>query len=628
MKNIFLKSAAVMVLGVGFASCSDFLDQSSPSAMDDSNIFSTYEYAQGAINNIYAYFGEQNYRARTIWYGYNTDIEYYNSSNSLDDKANLATYDTKTGNGQMNDKDGKDLWSQMYKGIERSNLAIQGLRSKGEITDPKMKHLLGEALTLRALTYMDLINMWGDVPARFEPMNASNMYVGRTSKDVIYKQLIEDLQDASELCAWPNELDITSKVYRVNKAFVKGLLARVCLQAAGYSLYRDGEYRLSNDPDLSKDVLYPIALQACADVMAQEGKCVALKSKFEDIWNNKGVSGDKVDAGSESLFEIGYSDSPCRGRIMYTFGLKHNDADAITTMKQGSQVGPTPNLFFDYGVEDTRRDVTCCPFQWEKGKQAPQSINKWSFGKLRYEWTNRLIASGNDDGINKLYMRYADIILMRAEVENYLNGPSAAAPYLKKIRQRAFPQSAWAAQVDAYVNNAINGGKDGMLKAIMQERAFEFAGEFLRKADLIRWGVLKQKLDEAKVKMTQLYNLEGDYSDINPYLYWQMGNFTYTRDGQSYSIAGAKCTFYGLNHGELDEPGQEWTVWTNSSGEKSKWISDSDTNLEKVNCLYTNDPIKNMYWPIFDINLNDNPNLNNNFGDEETTVEPEEGEGE
>lgn len=626
MKNIFLKSAAVMVLGVGFASCSDFLDQSSPSAMDDSNIFSTYEYAQGAINNIYAYFGEQNYRARTIWYGYNTDIEYYNSSNSLDDKANLATYDTKTGNGQMNDKDGKDLWSQMYKGIERSNLAIQGLRSKGEITDPKMKHLLGEALTLRALTYMDLINMWGDVPARFEPMNASNMYVGRTSKDVIYKQLIEDLQDASELCAWPNELDITSKVYRVNKAFVKGLLARVCLQAAGYSLYRDGEYRLSNDPDLSKDVLYPIALQACADVMAQEGKCVALKSKFEDIWNNKGVSGDKVDAGSESLFEIGYSDSPCRGRIMYTFGLKHNDADAITTMKQGSQVGPTPNLFFDYDVADTRRDVTCCPFQWEKGKQAPQSINKWSFGKLRYEWTNRMIASGNDDGINKLYMRYADIILMRAEIENYLYGPSAAAPYVKKIRQRAFPQSAWATEVDAYVNSASS--KDAMQKLIMQERAFEFAGEFLRKADLIRWGVLKEKLDEAKTKMTQLYNLEGDYSDINPYLYWQMGNFTYTRDGQSYSIAGAKCTFYGLNHGELDEPGQEWTVWTNSSGEKSKWISDSDTNLEKVNCLYTNDPIKNMYWPIFDINLNDNPNLNNNFGDEETTVEPEEGEGE
>lgn len=613
MKKILFKSAAVMVLGLGLASCSDFLDQSSPSAMDDKNIFSTYEYAQGAINNIYAYFGEQNYRARTIWYGYNTDIEYYNSSNSLDDKANLATYDTKTSNNQMNDKDGKDLWSQMYKGVERANLAIQGLRSGGDMSDVRMKHLLGEALTLRALTYMDLINMWGDVPARFEPMNASNMYIGRTNKDIIYKQLIADLQEASELCAWPNELDITTTVVRINKAFVKGLLARVCLQASGFSLYRDGQYRLSDDPELSKDVLYPIALQACADVMEQEGKSVALKNKFEDVWNNKGVSGDVVDAGSESLFEIGYNDTPPRGRIMYTFGLKHNDADGITTMKQGSQVGPTPNLFFDYDAADTRRDVTCCPFQWEKGKQAPQSVNKWSFGKLRYEWTNRLIASGNDDGINKLYMRYADVVLMRAEVENYLNGASAAAPYVKKIRQRAFPQSAWATQVDAYVNNASS--KDAMLQLIMQERAFEFAGEFLRKADLIRWGVLKQKLDEAKVKMTQFYNLEGRYSGLNPYLYWQMNNFTYTRAGQSYSIANAKCTFWGLNPDEEGEPeGTGWSYWTNSDGEKSKWISASDSNMEKVNVLYTNDPIMNMYWPIFDINMNDNPNLNNSFG--------------
>lgn len=49
-------------------------------------------------------------------------------------------------------------------------------------------------------------------------------------------------------------------------------------------------------------------------------------------------------------------------------------------------------------------------------------------------------ASGNDDGINKVYMRYADIILMRAEIENELNGPEAAAPYLKKYDNAHFPK--------------------------------------------------------------------------------------------------------------------------------------------------------------------------------------------
>ena len=61
------------------------------------------------------------------------------------------------------------------------------------------------------------------------------------------------------------------------------------------------------------------------------------------------------------------------------------------------------------------------------------------FRKLRYEWMNRYIES-TDDGINKQYMRYADIVLMRAELENELNGPASALQYLKQIRQRAFDQ--------------------------------------------------------------------------------------------------------------------------------------------------------------------------------------------
>lgn len=75
MKNITIKSLTAVALLASLSSCSDFLDQSSPSSLDGKNIFSTYEYAQGTIANIYQEFGEQNYRARAIWYGYNTDIE-------------------------------------------------------------------------------------------------------------------------------------------------------------------------------------------------------------------------------------------------------------------------------------------------------------------------------------------------------------------------------------------------------------------------------------------------------------------------------------------------------------------------------------------------------------------------
>lgn len=610
MKHIIVKTFAAVLMAGGLTSCSDFLDQSSDSSLDGKNIFSTYEYAEGTIANIYQEFGEQNYRARSIWYGYNTDVEVYSGSNKADGKADLATYNAGTANDQMNVKTGTDLWAKMYAAIERANLAISGLRENADLTDAKNKQLLGEALTLRALFYVDLINMWGDVPARFEGVNSSNMYAAREDRDVIYKQLIADLQEAQELCAWPNELSETQTVERVNKAFVKGFLARVCMQAAGYAQRMDGENRLSTDPELTKEKLYPIALQACKDVMAQEGKYVALKNNFEDIFNNNGVSGDVITAGSESLFEIGYSNSPARGRIMYTFGIRHTGADNMTGMdKKGSDVGPVPTLYFDYDKNDTRRDVTCCPFQWEKGKQKLQAFKSWSFGKLRYEWTNRLIPNGNDDGINKLYMRYADVVLMRAELENELNGPAEAAPYLEKIRKRAF-----GGDVSSYINK-VSASKESMFNAIVEERGLEFAGELIRKADLIRWGLLKSKMDETKAKMNAIVNLEDydtehPYSQLSGHIYYKMVPFYWTRGDVSYTEPEAKLSLYGLNYGETDLDPEGYDEYTDSEGKASTWIKPNALD-DVTDYLYVQDPDKRQYWPIFNVNLNDNASLKN-----------------
>lgn len=609
MKHIIVKTFAAVLMAGGLTSCSDFLNQSSDSSLDGKNIFSTYEYAEGTIANIYQEFGEQNYRARSVWYGYNTDVEFYGNSNKADGKADLATYNAQTANDQMNTATGTDLWAKMYAAIERANLAIKGLREHADLSDAKNKQLLGEALTLRALQYVDLINMWGDVPARFEPVNSENMYAERSDRDVIYKQIIADLQEAQDLCAWPNELEATQTVERVNKAFVKGLLARVCMQAAGYAQRMDGENRLSTDPELSKEVLYPIALQACKDVMGVEGQYVALKSNFEDIWNNNGISGDIIAAGSESLFEIGYSNAPARGRMMYTFGIKHNSEDEMTTMKQGSQVGPVPTLYFEYDKNDTRRDVTCCPFQWNKGKQELQSFKSWSFGKLRYEWTNRLIPAGNDDGINRLYMRYADVVLMRAELENELNGPAAAAPYLEKIHKRAL-----VGDVSSYINQ-VSASKESMFNAIVKERGLEFAGEFIRKADLIRWGLLKTKMDEAKAKMNAIVNLadydaEHPYSQLSGHVYYKRVPYSWSRGDVSYTTANAKLVIYGLNYGETELDPEGYTEYADSKGDAATWIK--ATSLDDVkDYLYVQDPDKRQYWPIFNVNLNDNASLKN-----------------
>ena len=621
MKNKLYTTLTTAFIAGGFllSACGDnILDTQSPSSMDDKNIFSIYDLAIGTINNIYTYYGEQNHRARYFcYYGMNTDIEWLNGSDGGDDKANMVNYNTLPNNGQLNIADAKEPWSNIYSGIEKANLAIEGLQAYADLeNDEGLRQLYGEALTLRAIAYIDLINAWGDVPARFVAITPETINLPREDRDVIYKQIIADLQTAQEYVAWPNERSDTQTVERINKAFVKGFLARVCMQAAGYSLRSDGTVRQSSDPDLSVSVLYPIALQACKEVMDQEGRYVALKSNFVDVF--KGNCQDDIAAGGESLWEIPYANSPsARGRMVYTYGTKHEAIDQFVKAKQGGQVGPLPNVFFDYSIKDKRRDVTCVPYTWvEKNAgsgvavQELSTLKSWYFGKMRYEWMTRGASiSSTDDGINKIYMRYADVILMRAELENELNGPDAAAPYLKQIRQRAFDPADWATEVEAYVSNA-SASKQAMFDAIVDERAYEFCGEMLRKADLIRWNLLKAKMDEAKEKMYRLRELQGEYADLNPYLYYNMVDYSDGADGKTY--AETALQIYGLNHGETEEnpEGYEYTS-SNSKGEVSKWISTSNLPDDKIESLYARDPDKYTYWPIFQYNLDANPLLEN-----------------
>lgn len=577
-RYIYISLFSVSLIGL-VSSCD--LEAPSKSSMDSSVIFSTPSLAEGAVMGIHQSFGETNsYRGRYLpYYGLNSDVEWINGMDptKMPDagKYDLCTYASTATNTQMNTTN--NAYAKFYEGIERANQAIVGLRAYGDVeNNSTMAQLLGEALTLRAVLYLDLVKGWGDVPARFEPITTETMYVGRSDRDIIYKQLLSDLEEASTLVAWPNETSVTKSVERVNKAFTKGLRARVALYAGGYSQRADG-IRLSNDPELSREAMYTIARDECLEVIAH---CPELsKLAFKD--NFLRLCQDDVTAGAESLWEIPFSDG--RGRVLYTFGVKHNAADQYTQQAQGGVNGPLPYLFYDYDVEDIRRDITCVPYDWSKeldngrSKQQLRSLSKWCFGKLRYEWMKRIVTSTNDDGVNWQYMRLADVYLMAAEAINELSTPAEAAQYLKPILDRALP----ADKVTAYMATAT-ASKDAFFNAIVDQRAFEFAGECLRKADLIRWNLLKTKLDEAKDKMKKLARREAPYNDLPEKLYYETAE-----DGETLII-------YGLNHGDTDEEGEALGYESNTT-----WISTTKLEDSLIDVLYTQNPDENQVWPIW-----------------------------
>lgn len=315
MKKIFNIALAGVLVLLSASSCEDYLEAPAKSTLDESKIFSVYALAKGAVDGIKEPMGQTNsYRGRFLpWYGMNTDIEWNNNSNNADDNYDLVKYNAKPNNDQMNTTN--NAYAMMYTGIERANLCIRGLRNFGDIENNEdMAYLLGEALTLRAVYYADLIKSWGDVPARFEPTTPETIYLPRSSRDDTYKQLLADLDEAANYVPWPNESALTTTVEQVNKAFVKGLRARLALAAGGYSQYADG-VRLSDDPDLARADMYAIALQECRDVIASGS--ARLESSFEDLWRK--FNRDEVAAGGESLWEfpshlvedVGYSLLPC-----------------------------------------------------------------------------------------------------------------------------------------------------------------------------------------------------------------------------------------------------------------------------------------------------------------------------
>lgn len=589
-----------MALAAGMTSCD--LEAPTQSTLDGSSVYSVYSLAEAEVMSIHVSFGETNsYRGRFLpYYGLNTDVEVPSGTapsfaSKNDDKQNLLNYDTSESNGQMNTDN--NAYAKFYEGIERANLAIEGLRQYGDVANNKnMAQLLGEALTLRAVIYADLTKAWGDVPARFTPNSNDNIYMPRCNRDSIYKVLLADLKEAEDYCYWPNQNSVTKTTERVSKSFVKALRARIALYAGGYGLRGDG-YRLSKDPELAPEKMYQIAKDECEDIInAGYNKLGSFKENFTKLCQ------DNVTAGGESIWEIPFSDG--RGRVLYTWGVKHASKDQYTQQNQGGVNGPTPYLYYDFDADDARRDITCVPYQWSKelvdGKshQELRKISQWCFGKLRYEWMKRIVTSTNDDGVNFQYMRLADVYLMAAEAENQLGNTSTAWNYMEPVLARVLP----AAKVNA-LKAKYCASKDAFQQGIIEQRGFEFAGEQIRKADLVRWGIIDTKMAEAKQKLTDLANRQGAYEGLPDKIY-----YTLDTDGETLKL-------YGLNKGE--DNADKIKELKAAGWENKNWFVSNGANIlteDYINGLYVEQPSTHCLWPIWKTFIDKSNGYLNNDG--------------
>ena len=579
-----LIAITVLITGMQLSSCKKYLNLNPISSFGPETVFGTVANAQKAVLGAYQEMtGDQGYGIRiSMYFPYDNDVMMGAGGHGDNDRRDIGRYNLTAGNAQL-----YRPFNQLYEGVERSNQCIKyipqmDLYNNGTPSQKaELRRLYGEALTLRAQYYFELVRNWGDVPAQWAPSaDQPDLFLQKTDRDTIYDHILNDLKTAEDLVPWRSGVAALGDAHdeRITKAAVKGVRAKIALFRGGYSLRKDNKMeRGSNYLDY-----YKIADQECLDII-QSGEH-SLDPSFQDLWKNQ-VDAHQIDPYGEIIFQAAMA-----------------GATSATDSKLGKFNGPNgsliilPTYFYEFDSVDTRRQVTIAPFKINSDNTlTPQSITGLYDGKFRRNWiTNPDVDISNQAqnfSLNWPILRYSDVLLMYAEAENEINnGPTAGAvDAYQKVRARAF------------AGNTPEMGtpptdKAGFFDAIVRERALEFGGEGIRKYDLIRWNLLATKLAETKQNLDKMANMEAPYDTLPTKMYYYPNT-----DPKGY-IDWASSFYHPAP--SFTPPGAESITWISS-------------NVNKGNFSYYAEGFKENHSELFPIpqqSIDANPNLTQDYG--------------
>ncbi len=351
----------------------------------------------------------------------------------------------------------KSHWLALYQAITRCNIVLANI-DKVTFANPATKtQYIAEAKFIRALMYFELVRKWGPIPLVTTPLTTTeeikvNTY--RRPEAEIYELIVADLKDglASNL---PN-LQAASGIGRTSKAAINAYLGKVYLTMATNLTANKTENLVNANTYLS-----------AAYGMRTFGSLSEIP--YADVFDVT-----KKTTNKELIFQIAYK----QGDVTYSSSLAANNqarGETINSLKASTGIGAnmTLDLVNDYEVTDLRKDFTI--------KYANDAnVKAWFVTKFR---DASAAATTNGYGGNDwILMRFADVILMLAEVNNLQGNDAVAVQYLNMVRTRAnMPLYA-----DAINNNAYATKYPTLKLAILHERRVELAFEHHRWFDLLR----------------------------------------------------------------------------------------------------------------------------------------------
>jgi starch-binding outer membrane protein, SusD/RagB family len=514
MKNRFYQfvAVAVIITVLSTVGCKKYTEVDPVSQYSVAQAFSDVSNAFSAVVGVYDELqGDNGYGIRiSMYYPYDTD-EGIVSGNIDNGRRGIGRYQLLLTNSEI-----ANPFRQLYRGIEKANLCIEQIpqmtqyNSGSETEKKELKRLYGEALTLRAQFYHELIRNWGDVPAPMMPAyKQTELFIPSTDRDSTYDKIIADLATAIDLLPWRTEV---ARNERVTKGAAKALRARIALARGGYSLRQNAQMERRAD----YLTYYQIAKKECEELMARRDQHT-LNPNYESVWRN--VTSFTYDPQGELMFEVGAGggNSNSDSRMGNYDGPNLSNASRYGAGGGGIQM--LPNYFYSFDSVDTRRDVTITHYAVATASNIKNQrrLGELNTGKYRRDWRVPLLpGTVLNVGYNWSLIRFSDVLLMYAEAVNEINGsptPEAIAAF-EEVRKRAY-------RGNTSLIGTTPTTKTGFFDAIVNERLLEFGHEGIRKFDLLRWNLLATKIAEARTKIQQIRDRVAPYAYVPQYIYYK-----------------------------------------------------------------------------------------------------------
>jgi hypothetical protein len=442
-------------------SCNDFIQENLEGTYSNDTFYKTAAHAELALTGVYngISFNSTN---NALWvYGdvVSDDAVKGGLPGDLSDVMFLEQFNYSRSNEYLD-----RIWRQYYETVNRANFLLY-YAPRIDMDGTRKAEIVGEAKFIRSYLFFHLANIFGAIPLRTDPVLNPDMSPLATSPvDKVYDQIETDLTSALQ-----GLKVVPTKVGGATQGSAYGLLAKL-------RLFR-GQWQSSLDAVNSLEALGKYALEK------------VYRNNFRDSTQNNG----------ESIFEIQHlkGQAPLLGSFLNQYFSPASENGYYFDQ-------PTQNFVNEFevtagGVADPRLDYTVgrAGQKWLNGEDFDPSWSSTGYLSKKHVQPLREVPKGTkgDAGLNYVYMRYAEVLLMKAEALNELGRSAEALAPLNAVRQRARESylndsglPGFGSVPPGLLPDVASSTQSEVRDAIRHERRVELGMEFHRYFDVVRYG--------------------------------------------------------------------------------------------------------------------------------------------